>query len=63
MIPNKVTRFVCGSFLQVKIPNMEILKLFSINIHKIWSNPPSNGWFQNLIKLTLEDCRNLTYLC
>ncbi|XLU46471.1 hypothetical protein S245_041285 [Arachis hypogaea] len=47
----------------VEIPNLETLKLFSIKIHKIWSNPPSNSWFQNLIKLTMKDCCNLTYLC
>ncbi|XLT76164.1 hypothetical protein HN873_032438 [Arachis hypogaea] len=47
----------------VEIPNLETLKLFSIKVHKIWSNPPSNSWFQNLIKLTMEDCCNLTYIC
>ncbi|XLU46466.1 hypothetical protein S245_041280 [Arachis hypogaea] len=47
----------------VEIPNLETLKLFSIKIHKIWSNPPSSSWFHNLIKLTMEDCCNLTYLC
>ncbi|RYR71954.1 hypothetical protein Ahy_A02g006164 isoform A [Arachis hypogaea] len=47
----------------VEIPKLEILKLFSIKIHRIWNNWPSNDWFQNLIKLTLDDCCNLTYLC
>ncbi|MED6108932.1 hypothetical protein PIB30_028914 [Stylosanthes scabra] len=46
----------------VKIPNLESLKLFSIKIHRIWSDQLSSEWFQNLIRLTLEDC-NLTYLC
>ncbi|RYR71948.1 hypothetical protein Ahy_A02g006158 [Arachis hypogaea] len=46
----------------VKIPKLESLKLFSIKIHRIWSDQLSNDCFQNLIKLTLEDC-NLTYLC
>ncbi|XP_020992207.2 probable disease resistance protein At4g27220 [Arachis duranensis] len=46
----------------VEIPKLESLKLFSIKIHSIWSDRISNDWFQNLIKLTLENC-NLTYLC
>ncbi|XP_057745585.1 uncharacterized protein LOC130963493 [Arachis stenosperma] len=46
----------------VEIPNLESLKLFSIKIHSIWSDRISNDGFQNLIKLTLENC-NLTYLC
>ncbi|KAL4285776.1 hypothetical protein HN51_053324 [Arachis hypogaea] len=47
----------------VEIPNFGSLKLFSIKIHRIWSDQLSNDWFQNLIKLTLADCCNLTYLC
>ncbi|MED6222129.1 hypothetical protein PIB30_118545 [Stylosanthes scabra] len=47
----------------VKIPNLEILDLSSTRIHKIWSDQPSSNWFQNLIKLTLSNCDNLTYLC
>ncbi|MED6133980.1 hypothetical protein PIB30_033207 [Stylosanthes scabra] len=48
---------------KVEIPKLEMMELFSIKIHKIWSNRPSTSWFQNLIKLTLKDCCNLTYLC
>ena len=50
-------------FLQVEIPNLESLKFSSINVHNIWSDQLSSFSFQNLIKLTVEDCCNLTYLC
>ncbi|MED6149353.1 hypothetical protein PIB30_061507 [Stylosanthes scabra] len=46
----------------VKFPKLESLKLFSVKIHRIWSDRISYDWFQNLIRLTLEDC-NLPYLC
>ncbi|KAG5021819.1 hypothetical protein JHK85_018161 [Glycine max] len=49
----------------VEIPNLENLNLISMNkIQKIWSDqPPSNFCFQNLIKLDVNDCHNLRYLC
>ncbi|KAG4400471.1 hypothetical protein GLYMA_07G065600v4 [Glycine max] len=49
----------------VEIPNLENLNLISMNkIQKIWSDqPPSNFCFQNLIKLVVDDCDNLRYLC
>ncbi|KAL3009019.1 hypothetical protein AAZX31_07G062800 [Glycine max] len=49
----------------VEIPNLENLNLISMNkIQKIWSDqPPSNFCFQNLIKLEVNDCHNLRYLC
>ncbi|KHN08003.1 Putative disease resistance protein [Glycine soja] len=49
----------------VEIPNLENLNLISMNkIQKIWSDqPPSNFCFQNLIKLAVNDCHNLRYLC
>ncbi|XP_029130557.1 uncharacterized protein LOC109815153 isoform X3 [Cajanus cajan] len=49
---------------QVEIPNLESLNLSSIHIHKIWSKEPlSRFCFQNLIKLVVNDCDNLRYLC
>ncbi|KAH1240881.1 putative disease resistance protein [Glycine max] len=49
----------------VEIPNLENLNLISMNkIQKIWSDqPPSNFCFQNLIKLDVNGCHNLRYLC
>ncbi|KAK7275110.1 hypothetical protein RIF29_16217 [Crotalaria pallida] len=47
----------------VEIPNLESLKLSSIDVKKIWPNHPSTFCFGNLIKLTVKDCRNLSYLC
>ncbi|XP_061349885.1 disease resistance protein At4g27190-like [Gastrolobium bilobum] len=48
----------------VEVPNLERLKLSSIKIHKIWRDQPlSSSSFQNLIKLTVEGCHNLEYLC
>nr|KYP47023.1 Disease resistance protein At4g27190 family [Cajanus cajan] len=49
---------------EVEIPNLESLNLSSIHIHKIWSKEPlSRFCFQNLIKLVVNDCDNLRYLC
>ncbi|KAK7275107.1 hypothetical protein RIF29_16214 [Crotalaria pallida] len=49
----------------VEIPNLESLKLSSIDVKSIWPNHPSTSTFcfGNLIKLNVKDCRNLSYLC
>ncbi|KAL1293281.1 hypothetical protein AAHE18_19G061900 [Arachis hypogaea] len=48
---------------KVEIPNLESLKVSSIDIDYIWSDQISCFRFENLIKLTVEVCCNLTYLC
>ncbi|WVZ16179.1 hypothetical protein V8G54_009161 [Vigna mungo] len=49
---------------QVEIPNLESLNLCSLNMHKIWSDQfLSSFCFQNLIKLVVKECDELTYLC
>ncbi|XP_057720697.1 uncharacterized protein LOC130935134 [Arachis stenosperma] len=48
---------------RVEIPNLESLKVSSIDIDYIWSDQISSFRFENLIKLTVEVCCNLTYLC
>ncbi|TKY66610.1 Disease resistance protein [Spatholobus suberectus] len=45
---------------KVEFPNLETLKLYSINIHKIWNDQLS--YFQNLTTLTVDGCERLTYL-
>ncbi|KAL2336509.1 hypothetical protein Fmac_010955 [Flemingia macrophylla] len=48
----------------VEISNLTNLNLFSINIHKLWSDRFFSSFcFQNLIKLTVKDCNKLRYLC
>ncbi|CAJ1978627.1 unnamed protein product [Sphenostylis stenocarpa] len=45
---------------KVEFPNLETLKLYSINIHKIWNHQLS--YFQNLTSLTIDGCERLTYI-
>ncbi|KAH1204725.1 putative disease resistance protein [Glycine max] len=48
----------------VEIPNLESLNLSSVRIHKIWSDQPLSSFcFQSLVKLVVEGCDNLRYLC
>ncbi|GKV02495.1 hypothetical protein SLEP1_g14928 [Rubroshorea leprosula] len=46
---------------QVKFPNLEFLRLSSINIKQIW-HISSNASVKNLKKLLVEGCGNLEYL-
>ncbi|KAL9297882.1 hypothetical protein ACSQ67_023778 [Phaseolus vulgaris] len=43
---------------KVEFPNLETLKLYSINIHNIWNHQLS--YFQNLTSLTVDGCERLT---
>ncbi|KAL2327760.1 hypothetical protein Fmac_021187 [Flemingia macrophylla] len=45
---------------KVEFPNLETLKLYSINVHKIWNDQLS--YFQNLTTLTIDGCERLTFL-
>ncbi|KAK7405164.1 hypothetical protein VNO78_06363 [Psophocarpus tetragonolobus] len=54
---------ICPSQLfndKVELPNLETLKLYSINIQKIWNHQLS--YFENLSSLTVDGCQRLTYL-
>ncbi|QCD86412.1 disease resistance protein RPS2 [Vigna unguiculata] len=45
---------------KVEFPNLETLKLYSINIHKIWNH--HHSYFENLTSLTVDGCERLTYI-
>ncbi|RDY03963.1 Disease resistance protein, partial [Mucuna pruriens] len=45
---------------KVEFPNLETLKLYSINIQKIWNDQLS--YFQNLTTLTVDGCERLKHL-
>ncbi|XP_020238756.1 probable disease resistance protein At4g27220 [Cajanus cajan] len=45
---------------KVEFPNLETLKLYSINVHKIWNDQLS--YVQNLTTLTIDGCDRLTFL-
>ncbi|RYR68246.1 hypothetical protein Ahy_A03g014726 isoform B [Arachis hypogaea] len=48
---------------KVEFPNLENLKLCSINVHKIWDDKLSaQTSFQNLTTLTVDGCERLAYL-
>ncbi|XP_019413428.1 PREDICTED: disease resistance protein RPS2-like [Lupinus angustifolius] len=48
---------------RVEFPNLETLKLYSINVQKIWDEKLSAGsCFQNMTTLTVDGCERLTYL-
>ncbi|GKV27873.1 hypothetical protein SLEP1_g36993 [Rubroshorea leprosula] len=47
---------------QVDSPNLECLRLSSLNIQQIWHNPLPESSVQNLKRLFVEDCNNLKYL-
>ncbi|GLT52128.1 hypothetical protein SLA2020_254840 [Shorea laevis] len=47
---------------QVDSPNLECLRLSSLNIQQIWHNPLPESSVQNLKRLLVEDCNNLKYL-
>ncbi|MED6136074.1 hypothetical protein PIB30_052543 [Stylosanthes scabra] len=48
---------------KVEFPNLVTLKLYSINVHKIWDDKLSaQTSFQNLTALTVNGCERLTYL-
>ncbi|MED6158201.1 hypothetical protein PIB30_030586 [Stylosanthes scabra] len=64
LLDEQCVRTSCSLFGEkVEISNLESLKVSSINVHYIWSDQISSFRFENLIKLTVEDCCNLTYLC
>ncbi|BAT89389.1 hypothetical protein VIGAN_06033600 [Vigna angularis var. angularis] len=46
---------------KVEFPNLETLKLYSINIHMIWINH-HHSYFENLTSLTVDGCERLTYI-
>ena len=51
-------------WLQIKFPGLAKLKLFSINVEKIWRNQiiEESLSIQNLTSLVVEGCGNLSYL-
>ncbi|KAG5223504.1 disease resistance protein [Salix suchowensis] len=50
--------------MQIEVPNLEDLKLSSIEVEKIWPDQPGelSCWFVRLTSLIVEGCRNLKYL-
>lgn len=50
--------------MQIEFPNLEDLKLSSIEVEKIWQDQPGelSCWFVRLTSLIVEGCRNLKYL-
>ncbi|KAG5232405.1 disease resistance protein [Salix suchowensis] len=50
--------------MQIEFPNLEDLKLSSIEVEKIWPDQPLelSYWFVRLTSLIVEGCRNLKYL-
>ncbi|KAJ6434503.1 hypothetical protein OIU84_018088 [Salix udensis] len=50
--------------MQIQFPNLEDLKLSSIEVEKIWQDQPGelSCWFVRLTSLIVEGCRNLKYL-
>ncbi|KAJ6757134.1 PHOSPHATASE putative-RELATED [Salix koriyanagi] len=49
---------------KIEFPNLEDLKLSSIEVEKIWQDQPGelSCWFVRLTSLIVEGCRNLKYL-
>ncbi|KAB5529266.1 hypothetical protein DKX38_019347 [Salix brachista] len=49
---------------KIEFPNLEDLKLSSIEVEKIWQDQPGelSYWFVRLTSLIVEGCRNLKYL-
>ncbi|KAB5529260.1 hypothetical protein DKX38_019341 [Salix brachista] len=49
---------------KIEFPNLEDLKLSSIEVEKIWQDQPGelSFWFVRLTSLIVEGCRNLKYL-
>ncbi|KAJ6380299.1 hypothetical protein OIU76_016874 [Salix suchowensis] len=49
---------------KIEFPNLEDLKLSSIEVEKIWQDQPRelSYWFVRLTSLIVEGCRNLKYL-
>ncbi|KAB5529251.1 hypothetical protein DKX38_019332 [Salix brachista] len=49
---------------KIEFPNLEDLRLFSIEVEKIWQDQPGelSCWFVRLTSLIVEGCRNLKYL-
>ncbi|KAJ6434491.1 hypothetical protein OIU84_018079 [Salix udensis] len=49
---------------KIEFPNLEDLKLSSIEVEKIWKDQPGelSCWFVRLTSLIVEGCRNLKYL-
>ncbi|XP_061348711.1 disease resistance protein RPS2-like [Gastrolobium bilobum] len=48
---------------KVEFPNLETLRLYSMNIQKIWGDQLSaNSCFENLTTLTVDGCERLTHL-
>lgn len=45
---------------KVEFPNLETMKLYSINIQKIWNDQLS--YIQNLTTLSIDGCERMTYL-
>ncbi|KAJ6694547.1 hypothetical protein OIU85_005247 [Salix viminalis] len=50
--------------MQIEFPNLEDLKLSSIEVEKIWQDQPGelSYWFLRLTSLIVEGCGNLKYL-
>ncbi|KAJ6694558.1 hypothetical protein OIU85_005258 [Salix viminalis] len=49
---------------KIEFPNLEDLKLSSIEVEKIWQDQPGelSCWFVRLTSLIVQGCRNLNYL-